>query len=379
MTIDDFVKSPGAWLSMGDDAGIVISSRVRLARNVGDAVFPGWAGEDERILLCDTLRTALQELDAMGASVFLDMGSTCAIDKAILEERHLMSPELGEKGNGSGLVVTPDEHVAVMINEEDHLRLQSIRPGMALESTWRTVSAIDSELETRLDYAFSPRFGYLTACPTNVGTGLRASVMIHLSGLRLLNEIEPVIKGLDRLGVAVRGLSGEGSEAHGNLFQISNQSTLGTSEDEIISSLTEIVKEIVRHEQNARARLMESRRVYVLDQIGRAFGILSRSRLLASGEAVDLLSGLRFGVELGIVRNLTVGKINEIMLLAQPGHLQKMAGKELTPEERDELRSATVRRKLKNVSLVDEGRDRRRDRPRVKQNGRRKGGSGDTL
>ena len=178
--------------------------------------------------------------------------------------------------------------------------------------------------------------------------------MVHLSGLRLLNEIEPVIRGLDKLGVAVRGLSGEGTEAHGNLFQISNQFTLGTGEEVIISRLTGIVKEVVRHEQNARARLMEGRRLYVLDQIGRAFGILSRSRLLASGEAVDLLSGLRFGVELGIVRNLTVGKINEIMLLTQPGHLQKTAGKDLTPEERDELRSATVRRHLARVSLEDE-------------------------
>jgi len=378
MTIEHFVRSPGAWLSRGEDAGIVISSRVRLARNVSGAVFPGWAGDDERAILCESLRDSLQGLEAIGSSVFLDMDATSRIDKAILQERHLMSPELAEKGKGSGLVVTHDEHVAVMINEEDHLRLQSIRPGMALETTWKTVSAIDSELESRVKYAFSPRFGYLTACPSNVGTGLRASVMIHLSGLRLLNEIEPVIKGLDKLGVAVRGLSGEGTEAHGNLFQISNQATLGASEETIISRLTEIVSEVVHHERNARARLMESRRVYVLDQIGRAFGILTRSRLLASGEAVDLLSGLRFGVELGIVRNLTVGKINEIMLLTQPGHLQKMAGKELTPEDRDVLRSDTVRRKLARVSLVDGGRDEGKKPLQAKKGGRRKGVHEDT-
>jgi protein arginine kinase len=239
-----------------------------------------------------------------------------------------------------------------MINEEDHLRLQAISPGMNLPAVWDRVNALDTELESRLEYAFSPQLGYLTACPSNVGTGLRASVMMHLSGLRLTNEIQAVVKGLGKLGIAVRGLLGEGTEAHGNMFQVSNQGTLGEAEDAIIEGLIEVVAELTQHEQNARARLMEGRRTYVLDQIGRAYGVLSHARVLSSQEAIDMLSALRLGLELKLIDGLSISGLNEIMLLTQPGHLQKMAGHPLGPEERDELRASTVKRELGNVAIA---------------------------
>ena len=355
MILDELLKRPGSWLARGRsrDEGIIISSRVRLARNVKGAAFPGWAGKEECVRLCSRLRGVIQSLPGLTDSVFLDMGATNPVDKDLLLERHLISNELADKGPGSGVVVTTDESVAVMINEEDHLRIQAIAPGMKLQAVWRTVDAIDTAIEKHVDYAFLPELGYLTACPSNVGTGLRASVMMHLSGLRLLNEIDPVIKGLERLGMTARGLYGEGTEAHGNMFQISNQSTLGESEGDIMRRFALIVDDVVRHETNARGRLMESGRAILLDHVGRSIGVATHARVLRSGEAMDLLSGLRHGVELGLIRHLNVARINEIMLLTQPAHLQKIVGKLLESEDRDAMRSDMIRQRLKGVSMVE--------------------------
>ena len=352
MKLEDIVRSPGLWTATGEQAGIVVSCRVRLARNLQGQVFPGWANDQQREAVCGLARQAVGSVPRLSRGVFLDMGRLADVDKQILLERHLVSPELADSGAGCGLVVAPDQRVAVMINEEDHLRLQAISPGMELKRVWRTVDALDSKLEQQLDYAFSPRLGYLTACPSNVGTGLRASVMMHLSGLRLLNEIEPVIKGLEKLGLAVRGLLGEGTEAYGNIFQISNQATLGETEEAIIDRLIQVTREVSRHEQNARTRLLEGRHVFVMDQVARSFGLLKQARLLSSGEAVDLLSGLRLGVEFGILSNLSLAQINEIMLLIQPGHLQKVMNRVVESEERDEVRAGIVRERLKDVEIV---------------------------
>jgi len=351
VAVDDLVRNPGAWLSMERDTGIVISSRVRLARNVKGALFPGWAGEEESVRLYRDVLKALQRVSSVVDPVFLDMAGLDPVDREVLKERHLISHEFAEKGAGSGLVVSGDEDIAIMINEEDHIRLQSISPGMNLPGVWEKINTVDSELEDYLEYAFSPRLGYLTACPSNVGTGLRTSAMMHLCGLKLMNEIEPVIRGLDKIGFTVRGLQGEGTEAYGNMFQVSNQITMGEKEEAIIERLVEVVRQVTRYEQNARTRLMEGKKTFVLDQIGRAFGVLLHAQALSSREAVDLLSGLRLGVEFGIVRNLTVTGVNEIMLLTQPGHLQKMAKKALDPEERDEVRASIVREKLKNTAI----------------------------
>jgi protein arginine kinase len=353
MLVDDLVKRRDSWLlGEQDPAGIVVSSRVRLARNVKGFAFPGWAQEEDRVRLCGELRRAFEGLESLPDPIFVEMHDLSPVDRDVLKERHLISKELAEKGPGSGLIVARDESAAAMINEEDHLRLQAVARGLDLHGAWRRVDRLDSELEERLEYAFSPRLGYLTACPTNVGTGLRASVMVHLSGLRFMGEVEAVMRGLDKLGLAVRGLSGEGTEAYGNICQISNQSTLGESEEEIIEGLLDVVQEVVGHERQARLRLLDTRESHVLDQIGRAFGVLRHARILPSREAIDLMAGLRLGVEFALVRGLSVADLNEIMLLTQPGHLQKILGRLLNPDERDEARADMVRRKLEHVELT---------------------------
>ncbi|MCE9614040.1 MAG: protein arginine kinase [Lentisphaerae bacterium] len=352
MIIDELIKSPGSWLSMRKSTGVVISSRVRLARNVANVAFPGWAGEDERIRLCQRLTTVLGGLRSIPNPVFLDMGTLDTIDKDILRERHLISHELCERGRGSALALSAEERLSVMINEEDHLRLQAMSPGLNLPAMWQELDALDSEIEEQVEYAFTDTRGYLTACPSNVGTGLRASVMLHLAGLRMLGEVDAVVNGLEKLGLAVRGLLGEGTEAHGNMFQISNQQTLGESEDEIMDSLMQIIHEVVWHEQNARARMAEQNANRLADTVARARGILLNCRVLSSQEALDFLSDVRLGVEMGLIGNLKIERLNEIMLLTQPGHLQKMARKVLSPEERDVLRAEIVQSRLKGTSLL---------------------------
>ncbi|OGV57950.1 MAG: protein arginine kinase [Lentisphaerae bacterium RIFOXYA12_FULL_48_11] len=340
------------FTSQKNDSGVVISSRARLARNLRNSAFPGWAGEDERINICQQLCSAFEKIRGLDQSVFRDMSKIDSVEKEILRERHLISNEFAEKGSGSFLVTSSDEHVAIMINEEDHLRLQAVASGLSMREVWKRVDGVDSELECFVDYAFSPEFGYLTACPSNLGTGLRISVMLHLPGLRLMDEVESVIKGLTRIDMEVRGLWGEGTEAFGNMFQISNRTTLGESEEAILSRMSDVVDDLVNHELNARGRLLEQRKRQLMDHTGRAFGILMHAQILTSVESVDLMSALRLGVELGFVRNLTIAEINEIMLLTQPGHLQKMKKKNIGPEERDGLRAEIVREKLRGISLA---------------------------
>jgi protein arginine kinase len=354
MLVDDLVKRRDSWLlGEQDPAGIVISSRVRLARNVKGMPFPGWAAEEDRVRLCGELQRAFQGVAALRDPICIAMQELSPVDRAVLTERHLISKELASQGVGSGLIISKDEGLAVMLNEEDHLRIQAVAPGLDLDGVWQRVDTLDTELEERMTYAFSARLGYLTACPTNVGTGLRASVMLHLSGLRYMGEVEAVMRGLDKLGLAVRGLSGEGTEAYGNICQISNQSTLGAGEREIIDGLLDVVREVVVHERQARLRLLRTRQDYVLDQIGRAYGILRNARVLPSCEAIDLMAALRLGVEFGIVRGIGVADLNAIMLLTQPGHLQKIMRRTLNPEERDAARAEMVRTRLRQAVWTD--------------------------
>ncbi|MDP6524535.1 MAG: protein arginine kinase [Kiritimatiellia bacterium] len=352
MIVDELLKKPGAWLSRDDEPGIILSSRVRLARNVRGVPFPAQARADERIRSCATLRDACNSVPSLVHPFFFDMGSLDPLDKAILKERRLISRELAEKGEGSGLIVAENENTAIMINEEDHLRLQAISPGADILSVWKRVDAVDTELESKIDYAFSPRLGYLTSCPSNVGTGLRASVMLHLPGLHLQGEAEAVVRGLGKIGLAVRGLFGEGSQAFGSMFQVSNQVTLGQDEESIIKHLVTVIEEVVGHERNARMRLLENRRAIVMDKVARAVGILAKARMLSSGEAVELLSMLRMGVEFGVVTGVRLPEINEIMLTTQPGHLQKTEKQTLGPMERDEVRAEIVRRRMSDLGFT---------------------------
>lgn len=347
--IDELLARPTGWLSSAADSDIVVSSRVRLARNLKNTSFPGWAGKEECKKIADRLTPILTRMDILGESMAIDLEDISECDKRILFERHLVSRELIERKGGHGLVVRHDETMAVMVNEEDHLRLQAILPGLQLEQAWQDIDTLDSRLEKEVAYAFDPKLGYLTACPTNVGTGMRASVMLHLPGLTLMAEIGPIIKGMSKIGLAVRGLWGEGTEASGNFYQISNQVTLGEKEEEIIAHLGQIVRELVEHEGNARMRLMSKKSVMVRDHVGRAYGILSHAHMLTSKEALALLSGLRMGIDLGILDGLDRTTVNGLFLLTQPAHLQKMMNKELLPEERDKARADLVRSKLTGI------------------------------
>jgi protein arginine kinase len=285
-------------------------------------------------------------MKSLQSAVAINMADLDELDRQVLFERHLISREFAERGKGSGVVIRLDEGLSVMVNEEDHLRLQAMKPGLDLKGTWEAINRLDSEIEKKVHYAFSPKLGYLTACPTNLGTGIRASVMLHLPGLVLMNEINPVVKGMGKIGLAVRGLWGEGTEATGNMFQISNQITLGEKEEDIVANIEQIVLEIIEHEKNARARLLEKKDPIVKDHVGRAFGILSHAHILSSKEALDLLSGLRLGVDLGILKHTDRRTVDELLLLTQPGHLQKMEGKALKTKERDRSRARLVRDKL---------------------------------
>ncbi len=346
MIVDGLLDQAGAWLAPGKGTGTVVSSRIRLARNLRDAAFPGWAGAEECDRIWKELAPLLRSVEPLDAGFDLSMEDLSDLDRQVLFERHLISRELAEKGRGSGVVVTADERVAMMVNEEDHLRMQSMRPGMDLIGAWEAIDRIDNEIEKHLRYAFSPHLGYLTACPTNVGTAMRASVMLHVPGLVLMNEIGPIVKGMNKIGLAVRGLWGEGTEATGNMFQVSNQISLGEDERGIVANLEQIVGEIVEHERNARERLVEKKAAVLRDHVGRAYGILMHAHILSSKEALDLLSGLRLGVELGILEKLNRQVVDELLLLTQPGHLQKRMGRKLRPRDRDAARAELVRSRV---------------------------------
>jgi len=350
MSMEEQLQRPSAWLSMGEPhSPVVVSSRVRLARNIEGAAFPGWAGEAECKQVWQRLEACLLTCPSILRCVSAEMSSLSQLDKQLLFERHLISREHAERKNGSGVVLREDEALSVMVNEEDHLRLQCMRPGLDLQGTWKLVNELDSEIEHRVTYAFSQRLGYLTACPSNVGTGMRASVMLHLPGLVLMNEMSPVAKGMAKIGLAVRGLWGEGSEAAGSMYQVSNQMTLGESEADIIRNLEQIVLEIVEHESHARIRLLEQRESLLRDQIGRAVGILSNAHILTSKEALDLLSHLRLGMDMGILSMRNVKAVDDLLILTRPGHLQKLEGRKLKAEERDQTRAMLVRTMLKKA------------------------------
>ena len=329
---------------------IVMSSRVRLARNLRAASFPGWAKKPERVRILETVQPAVCSLPEMADSFAEAMDNFTALDKQILVERHLISREHAAKNVGSGLVLNRAETFSVMINEEDHLRMQALRPGFQIREAWTAIDRMDSALEKKLEYAFDNELGYLTACPTNLGTGIRVSAMLHLPGLVLSEQINPIIQSVNKLGLAVRGLYGEGTEALGNVFQVSNQMTLGESETVIVERLEKVVSQIIEHEENARAKLLEQKPKVVFNHIGRAYGVLANAHSISSKETMNLLSLLRLGVDLELFPQTPRALVDELFLTTQPAHLQKQQSDKLSAEERDLIRADMVREQLKNVA-----------------------------
>ena len=355
MNLEQFLKKPMEWVeSEGPQRKIVLSSRVRLARNLRGFTFPGWAKKAERQKSLDVMLPVVEQLPEMAPSFAVSMDSLAAIDKQVLVERHLISREHAAKNVGSGVVINEGETLSVMINEEDHLRMQALKSGLQFKATFKVIDRVDSELEERLDYAYSPRLGYLTACPTNVGTGMRASAMLHLPGMVLSEQINQVIQAVSKLGLAVRGLYGEGTEALGNVFQISNQTTLGERESDVIERLNKVVLQIIEHEENARLSLLEKKPRLVYDQVGRAYGILTNARTISSKEALNLMSLVRMGADLSLFPAGTQVAMDELFILSQPAHVQKTVERKLTAEERDLCRADLVRDRLKDLPRPSE-------------------------
>ncbi|HEV8129518.1 MAG TPA: protein arginine kinase [Candidatus Eisenbacteria bacterium] len=344
MKLTTLARSLGRWLDgTGPSSDIVLSTRVRLARNMKDVPFTHRAREEQLAMVYSSTVTAVRKTPPLSGTSAFQMRDLTPLDRQFLVERHLISNDLADNGKLRGLLVLPDESVAVMVNEEDHLRLQALASGFQLRSAWEAVNSIDDELAQDLDYAFSDELGYLTACPTNAGTGMRASVLIHLPSLVLTKQIGKVLQGITQVGLAVRGFYGEGSQIMGNFFQISNQTTLGQSERETIDSLERVTRQIIDYEQRARDELVKDARVQIEDKIWRAYGTLRHSRVISSQEVINLSSAVRFGVALNMEGLTDVSTLNEMLIRTQPAHLQLFTGREMEQRERNVVRADYVR------------------------------------
>jgi protein arginine kinase len=350
MTLADLTHKTATWLDgSGPESSIVLSSRVRLARNLRGVSFTSRSDAEHLGLILKEFRQASREAGAIQDGVFLQIDHLSRLDRAFLQERHLISPALMNSDRSPGLFIGEREVISVMINEEDHLRLQAMQSGLQISGTWDLIDGLDDELSDHLDYAFSEQYGYLTACPTNVGTGMRASILIHLPALVLTKEIDQVIKDLGQVGLVVRGFYGEGTEVLGNLFQVSNQATLGRTEEDIVDNVERFTKQIIDVEKNARGTLLAAAREQIEDKIWRAYGLLQNARVLSSRELMSLVSAVRLGVSLGIITGVPIAVLNGLMILMQPAHLQKISRKKMDVNERDIKRAELVREQLSSL------------------------------
>jgi protein arginine kinase len=346
--LDDLTKTPGEWLRGGGPLGdVVISSRIRLARNLAGFPFLSTATETDR---AEIYRCACERVSAIAEpdeGFLLEIHELDELERMILVERHLISRQQAEGEGTRGVLVWPDERRAVMINEEDHLRIQGLRTGLQLDALWEDINRLDDSLAETLAYAFDRRLGYLTACPTNVGTGIRVSVMVHLPALKLAQEIERMARAMRDMHLAVRGLYGEGTDAIGDLYQVSNQTTLGKSETEIIRFFADtVIPKLVEYEQAARAGLAREHVHQLDDRIWRAYGTLANARCIGTEETLALLSHLRMGIHMDRFDRVDIATINELFLTAQPAHLQKLVGRALEGSQRAVARADLLRRRL---------------------------------
>lgn len=348
MNIEELVKQPGRWLdNTGPMSDIVISSRIRLARNIAGYPFLAKASAEQREELADLLRGQLDSQATQGVWTYLDLAAMEELDQRVLVERHLISRQHAEGKGQRGVSLARNGTDSVMVNEEDHLRLQVLRCGLQLDDAWEEISRLDDTIEDKVEIAFHPRYGYLTACPTNIGTGIRVSVMLHLPALKLTGEIEKVFRAAKDMRLAIRGLFGEGTEATGDFFQVSNQVTLGRTEEEIIDEFKHlIIPKIVDYEHRARQALVQERPLALDDRVWRSYGVLQNARTIGSEETMLHLSHLRMGVNLGRIRDVDIRVINDLFLITQPAHLQKLHGCQLTGEQRSSVRADLIRQRL---------------------------------
>ena len=347
MKLNDLINQTCEWLkNTGPNSNIVISSRIRLARNLKCIPFSHWANKKQKEEVLKKVKQAVTSNTYTKGALFLQMADLNNLDKQFLIERHVISREHALRADHKAVVIGDREILSIMINEEDHLRIQVMQSGFNLEQAWRIISRIDQEFEKKLDYACSQEWGYLTACPTNTGTGLRASVMLHLPALVMSKQINKVLQAITKLNLTARGFYGEGTEASGNFFQISNQVTLGHSEEDILDNIGRIIKQVIGHEQNARKVLLDQDRARIEDRVWRSYATLKNAHIITSKEAIDLFSNVRLGIDMGILKGLNLQAVNRIFILIQPAHLQKIEGKALSPQERDIKRAELIRKEL---------------------------------
>jgi len=347
-SVDDLTKTMGAWLrNVGPMSDVVISSRIRLARNLKGFPFLSRAGESERREIYRTIADRISETELGKDCVFVDIEETQPLDRQLLVERHLISRQHADGEGSRGVAVSIGEERALMINEEDHIRMQVLASGLQLEKLWTEINRVDDLIEGGVEYAFDPQYGYLTACPTNVGTGIRVSVMLHLPALKLTQEIERILRAARDMKLAVRGLYGEGTDAIGDFFQVSNQTTLGKSEEEIVREFSQdIIPQVVEYERKARQTLLSERAHQLDDKVWRAVGILGNARSISSEESLFLLSHVRMGVNMGRCKTFDVQVLNELFLQTQPAHLQKIFGAPMDSEKRSIFRADYFRRRI---------------------------------
>jgi protein arginine kinase len=341
----------GWYAEKGPESDVVMSSRIRIARNFKDMPFPFRMKKSEREEVLKRVKDAVFERSsAIGGNFeFINMQKLNPIEKQVLVEKHLVSRELADNQDERGVILSSDEKISVMINEEDHLRIQCLYSGMQMDTAWDLCNKIDSLLEETIDFAFSEKYGYLTCCPTNLGTGIRASTMLHLPALTMTGYIRGILEVCGKLGIAVRGLYGENSEASGNMFQVSNQVTLGQTEEEIIANITNITKQIIDQERMLRKELHKQNPFRFEDKIYRSLGLMANARIISSEEGFKLLSDVRLGVDMGIITGVDINTLNWIMLIIQSASLQSEVGRNLSPDERDIKRAEYIRDKLKDA------------------------------
>jgi len=348
MKLDDFLGKRCEWLKgEGPSPNIAISTRVRIARNVAGHLYFNRADSRAREKTLEEIISQAKKSRFFKKSLFIKMKDISALDRQFLVERHLMSREHMRLAEHKGLIVDATEIVSVMLNEEDHIRLQSLQSGFNITEAWRIVDDIDTDLGRSIPFDYSGRFGYLTSCPTNTGTGLRASVMLHLSALVMTGQIENVFDAISKVGLTIRGFYGEGTEALGDFFQISNQVALGHSEMDILDNLERVINKIIQRERATRDELLKRKKQEISDGVSRSYGTLKSARIITSNETIKLLSTVRLGVDLGLLTGVETADVNEILLLTQPAHLQKINGKEILPYERDIKRAEIIKSKLK--------------------------------
>lgn len=351
MNLDSLTHTSGEWLrGTGPESDIVISSRIRLARNLAAFPFTNRANHHQKAEIERLLRDRIAKLDFPVPLTYFSLHEMTNLDRQLLVERQLISRELANTEGPRGVALADQETVSLMINEEDHIRLQVMRSGFALDECWRDIDRLDDALEQRVSYAFSEEFGYLTACPTNVGTGMRASVMLHLPALVLTKQVEKVFRALQKINLAVRGLYGEGTRASGDFYQISNQVTLGKSETTILTEIREVIPQIITYERQARETLVRETRQALHDRVSRAFGTLCSATMMTSEETMDLLSSVRLGINVGLLEEITIPVINELFVHTQPAHLQKLMGSNLDGEERNSARARYLRTKVRKTN-----------------------------